>query len=262
MPRSFSQPDPDRGPRRPGSGNRPGSNSRPGVGRPNAGRNFAEQDDEDDDDGGSYNGSGSGGGSPLDKLNAYIAQKRRGARVEPQKIDPGRRLIALGIDFGVAYAISMVLVCIPFLNRFLSINIIIPIFMCGRDFLFGGRGVGKNLMGLKVVDMASGGPPSIMQAILRNAVYIAPLLILQFFDAALHLIPSHIGTGSQAFNVQPFIDPVRDVGHFALSLYVLVIVPLEAYRTYSSEDSMRLGDAIAGTCLLDSDTNFKELLPK
>ena len=240
MPRSF--PDKDKSPRR-----------RPAPGR--------LQDDDDDDDDFSSRGN-RGKASPLDKLNSYIEEKRQDARVEPIKIEAGRRTIALGIDFAAAYLLFIVISVIPFFNRFFTMPVVLPLFMCMRDFLYGGRGIGKNFMGFAVVDMRTGGPPNLIQVLTRNLVYLGPLIALQAFDSIFNFIPPSIGSGTQAFQLRQILEPFKEVFHLILSLYVLVIVPIETYRTYARDDSMRLGDALAGTCLLDSDTNFKEILPK
>lgn len=195
------------------------------------------------------------GGNPLSNLlgplNAIIEQKRQDAVVEPPKIEPGRRLIALGIDFGVAYIIFLVLSCVPLLNHFLTLALVIPVVMCVRDYFFGGRGFGKNAMGLKVVDLATGEGPGLIQVLTRNAIYLGPIIFEEFTFTIFHLLP---------FN-EVFVWIKTALG-ILVQVYVLVIVPIEIYRSLQREDSMRLGDALAGTCIVEADMNFSSLLPK
>ena len=85
---------------------------------------------------------------------------------------------------------------------------------------------------------------------MRNLVYLGPLLLLEALHLLLKILPGQ--------EVNLLLGPL-----YALAtLYVLVILPLECYRSYRREDSMRLGDEIAGTCLLDSETSFDGFLPK
>jgi uncharacterized RDD family membrane protein YckC len=193
-------------------------------------------------------------GNFLDKINQYIAEKQQGAVVEPSRIEPGKRLVALGIDFGAAYIISLVAGFIP-MQTILTNQLVIPLVLCFRDFFYGGRGLGKNLMGLRVVDMATGEGPTLKQVLVRNLIYLGPLLLLQVTERLLHLFEIHVSLTTAVVTVKEVLKAV-------LSVYVLVIVPLEAYRSYAREDSMRLGDALAGTCLVEDEMNFSEILPK
>lgn len=195
-------------------------------------------------------GAKSQSGGMLDKFNSYVDSKMADAVVQPIKVEPGRRLIALGIDFGAAFLVAIVAGFIPF-QHILTQGLVIPVVMCVRDFLFGGRGIGKNFMGLRVVDMRTGQAPSLMQVLTRNAIYLGPLVLLQLLEPLLHLI-----------TVNAILITLKGAINGIVSLYVLVIVPYEAYRSYSREDSMRLGDALAGTCLVDADMNFTEMLPR
>jgi hypothetical protein len=192
-----------------------------------------------------------GAGSFMGKLSERMETLRETAVVEPIKIEPGRRLMALGIDFGASFLLSMVLVTIPLLGRFITQQLVILAVMLGRDYLFEGRGIGKNLMGLKVVDMASGERPGIKQVLIRNGIYLGPLLLIQIVDYIVMFVP-----------LPEITSFAKQAVNLLASLYVLVIVPVEAYRSYQSKDSMRLGDALAGTCLLETDMNFNNLLPK
>ncbi|MDX1989849.1 MAG: hypothetical protein SFV17_24370 [Candidatus Obscuribacter sp.] len=195
-------------------------------------------------------GSSAQPGGLLNLFNSYVDSKMADATVQPVKVEPGRRLIALGIDFGAAFLVAIVAGFIPF-QHILTQGLVIPVVMCVRDFLFGGRGIGKNFMGLRVVDMRTGQAPSLVQVLTRNAIYLGPLVLLQLVEPLLHLI-----------TVNAILITLKGAINGIVSLYVLVIVPYEAYRSYSRGDSMRLGDALAGTCLVDADMNFTEMLPR
>jgi len=203
------------------------------------------------DDGGSSSGGASGLTGKLNKFQTWVKNRRAIAVVEPERIEPGRRLMAIGIDFGAAFIISMLIMMVPLVNRVLTQNLVLLILMCVRDYFYSGRGLGKNLMGLKVVDIFTGQPPGLKQAIVRNLVYLGPLLFLEALQRVLQLIP-----------MPQVTVPIGQVCYVVAGLYVLVILPLECYRSYQSEDSMRLGDEIAGTCLLESETDFTGILPK
>jgi uncharacterized RDD family membrane protein YckC len=181
----------------------------------------------------------------------WLASRRLLYIVEPEHIEPGRRLMAIGIDFGACFLISMVTMMIPLVNRFLDQNIVMLCLMCVRDYFYSGRGLGKNIMGLKVVDIFTGQAPSLRAAIVRNLIYIGPLLFLWALHLILGIIPFPQLNGL-----------IGQVGNFLATLYVLVILPVECYRSYQREDSMRLGDEVAGTCILESETDFTGLLPK
>jgi len=202
-------------------------------------------------DGGRSSADSSGLNAKLNQYQAWVNERRAIAVVEPEHIEPGRRLMAVGIDFGVAFIISMVVMMIPLVNRVLTQNLVLLILMCVRDYFYSGRGLGKNLMGLKVVDIFTGQPPGLKQAVLRNLVYLGPLLFLEALQRILGIFP-----------VPHVTLVIGQVGNVLAGLYVLVILPLECYRSYQREDSMRLGDEIAGTCLLESETDFTGILPK
>lgn len=194
-------------------------------------------------------------GNPLmriwENFNQRLAERREHAEFEPEHIEPGRRIIALGIDFGIGYIISLAVMLIPYLNRFFSTALVIVLFLLLRDYLFEGRGLGKNVMGFKVVDIYSGNQPSLKQAVVRNFVYLGPLLLLQIFALLLALIP-----------VPAVTTVLGKVLNALATLYVLVILPIESYRSYEREDSMRLGDEVAGTCLANSEMSFTNFLSK
>lgn len=172
-----------------------------------------------------------------------------------KKIEPSKRLIALLIDliacYLVAIVVSTVISLIPVVNRILFLNRLFSqqlclslLFMC-RDYFFYGRGIGKNLMGLQVVRTEGELPISIKQSILRNLTLTAPMLLLELTSLLpVAWLPAIV---SGAFNILE-------------AAYAIIVFPLESYRAYNREDSLRLGDVLAHTRLIESPTNFDNFL--
>ncbi len=165
--------------------------------------------------------------------------------VEPRKTDPHKRIVALLFDFAAAYLAGVIVAMIPFVNRFIPLQIVLVVALLGRDYLFGGRGIGKNLMGLRVVDARTGEAPTILQSVLRNIVLMAPFVVLQTVPLLLKFSP--FGWLNEA--VMSLINIVGMV-------YVAIVLPLESYRAYSREDGLRIGDELAGTTIIESTMDF------
>lgn len=165
--------------------------------------------------------------------------------VEGKKPDPNKRIVALLFDFAAAYLVGVIIAMIPFVNRFIPLQIVLVAVLLSRDHLFGGRGFGKNLMGLRVVDAHSGDTPTIVQSILRNIVLMAPFVVLQTIPLLLKFSP--FGW---------FNEAVMSLINIVGMLYVAIVLPLESYRAYSREDGLRFGDELAGTTIVDSTMDF------
>jgi len=121
----------------------------------------------------------------------------------------------------------------------------------GRDFLFEGRGVGKNLMGLQVVDLGNGQPCNLLQSVERNIVLVAPYVVLTLFDSVLRFVPI------------PWVtEGVKGIINVVGMIYCAVVIPIEAYRVYNREDGLRIGDDIAGTGLVEAPMDFSRILPR
>lgn len=101
-----------------------------------------------------------------------------------------------------------------------------------RDSFFGGCGIGKNLMNLKVTQARSENSISLLQAFLRNITLTAPLLLMEISA----MIPS---------SVLP--DFVREILNILETVYSVIFLPLESYRAFRREDGLRLGDRLAQT---------------
>ncbi|MDQ5935696.1 MAG: hypothetical protein QG574_3011 [Cyanobacteriota bacterium erpe_2018_sw_21hr_WHONDRS-SW48-000092_B_bin.40] len=206
--------------------------------------------------------------SPLQLWHAFnqsLEEKRADAVFEPEHIEPGRRTTALGIDFGIGFLVSMFIMLLPVVNIFLTSQMIIMIYLIFRDYFFEGRGVGKNLMGFQVVDIYSGNSPSLRQVIERNGIYLGPLLICQVLALLVNLLLPLLTHILPVQAIAPLTATVSAIGNIIVAisaLYLFVILPLESYRCYDREDSMRLGDEIAGTCLANSDMSFSNFLSR
>jgi uncharacterized RDD family membrane protein YckC len=183
--------------------------------------------------------------SLIERFNQWLAAKRADAAIEPTRIDFSKRLIALGIDFGAGFILQLIVSLIPVLNMFIKGTLVIVLFLFVRDKLFGGRGIGKNFMGLRVVDIRTGEAPSLKQILIRNATYLGPVILVELVSRILQVIP-----------VPALNTIISQALGLVCTVYELVILPLEIYRTYSREDSMRLGDELAGTCVTEADMSF------
>jgi hypothetical protein len=102
---------------------------------------------------------------------------------------------------------------IPFIGGFVNITLVLTLIFLVRDFFFEGRGIGKNFMGLQVVDRASGLPPTLLQSVQRNIVLIAPCLVSQVIALALRLVPI------------PFVDHfVKEIVNIVGMIYVVIVL--------------------------------------
>jgi uncharacterized RDD family membrane protein YckC len=167
------------------------------------------------------------------------------------RIEIGRRAVAFIIDFLVCYFAAVTIMVIPFVSRFLTVDLVLMILFLMRDFPFEGRGIGKNVMGLRVIDSATGRGPSLLQSSKRNVILIAPTLAFQMISLIMHVIPLGF--------LNHFVDQIITiVGTF----YYIIVIPLEAYRAYSRVDGQRMGDELAGTELTESAMDFSKPLPR
>ncbi len=171
---------------------------------------------------------------------------------EPKRaVEPSKRLVALLIDLVTCYIlsilISVIVSLIPLLPNLLPQPMILVVIFMSRDYFFGGRGIGKNLMGLQVVDASSGKAVTLRQSFLRNVTLAAPLIVLGL--AA--MVPAAI--------LPPLITDIIDI---LAKIYSFVVLPLESYRAFTREDSLRLGDQLAHTKIVQTQTSFDQFVPK
>jgi hypothetical protein len=197
------------------------------------------------------------------------------AAPQPVKIDAKRRIVALFVDVLVCYLAAMV-VCwiqamvaafVPFVRNFLSLQLVMGVVFLSRDFFFEGRGFGKNLMGFQVVDAQTGVPASLFQSFLRNLILIAPLVAAgviaqtptgwQLGSESTYDGVKRVATAHPVASNFGFMQVVNIIG----SLYVLIVFPMEAYRAFGRDDSLRKGDELAGTIIIEAPTDFSHFLP-
>ena len=185
---------------------------------------------------------------PVDKQEQQGAQEL--APSTQAKIAPGVRLVAFGLDFLACYLIAVFTTVIPFLKEFLPYQTVMLLLFLTRDFPFGGRGFGKNLMGLRVVDAVSEKPASLKQSVLRNIIFIAPFIAFQITNTIM---------SSASI---PWLDSaVMKIVNLICTAYVLIVLPLESYRALGRPDGLRKGDELAGTVIAEAATDFKHFLP-
>lgn len=197
----------------------------------------------------------------LDKLQSYGRYSAdEDLAVEPVRTDPGKRLVALIIDTGVGYGLGIVASFIPVLKELLGNHLVLILFLVSRDALFQGRGVGKNLMGLRVVDLKTGKGIDLVASIKRNIVVFGPTLLTTVVFSILRLLP----TGLIDQYVPGISSLLNQSAQNAISLvatlYTVVVLPYEIYRATARDDGMRWGDQFAGTTIVESNMDFSKII--
>ncbi len=194
-------------------------------------------------------------------------QDSEGGEAPAVRIEPGKRAGALLIDFVCAYfigvMISVPVTFIPFMNQFFDPKLIMPVIVLFKDALFNGRGFGKNLMGLQVVDARTGRPCTTVQSFKRNIILVAPyiaLLLVQIILNLLQLVNLPFPWWQQAHKMVH--DSITGLINIVGMIYVAVVLPMECYRAWRRPDSLRKGDEFAGTMVVDSAMDFSNPLPR
>ena len=202
----------------------------------------------------SFGGPGRSGdrqSGPPGRIPGQRSQVQKQQAVQPVRIELGKRLVALIIDFFACYLVGAAVSLIPFVNTFLPLPAVFMITFLCRDFLFEGHGVGKNLMGLRVVDVGSGQPCSLLQSVERNIVLVAPYVVMTVFQQVLRFVPL------------PWVnETVLNIINLVGMIYCAFVIPVEGYRAYNREDGLRIGDDIAGTALIEAPMDFSKFLPR
>ena len=178
-------------------------------------------------------------------------QEQGDLKAEASQVDMGKRLVAGLVDVVTGYLLGMFFNCVPFINVYVHDQLVMVLYLILKDALFNGRGVGKNLMGLQVVDIHSGQPASFLQSIKRNIVIFGPYMLLYTSNLLLKIVPNEF-VNSTVTNI------VIGVG----TIYTLVVIPWEVYRVYTRVDGMRFGDQLAGTVTVPADMDFSNPLSK
>lgn len=169
--------------------------------------------------------------------------------VEPARIAMDRRLVAFIIDVAAGWIIGLFINFIPFISVFIQAQTAMIFYLIVKDGFFDGRGIGKNLMGLQVVDIKSGEGANIGQSIKRNMVVFGPALLLYFVSSLLKVVPNDI--------VNNLVMRSVDI---ACGIYTIVAIPYEAYRAYSRPDGQRWGDHFAGCTIIEAPMDFSNFL--
>lgn len=188
--------------------------------------------------------------SRLDSFAKYGADEE--TTVQPVRVDFSKRLVAGMIDMAAAYVISMAINLVPFANVFVTSNLVMVLVLLVRDYFFEGRGVGKNCMGLQVVDIKTGLQCSLLQAVKRNIVLFGPLIILFVMALIMHIMTSLLHL-PEAVDAAVF-EVINTIG----MIYTIIVIPYEAYRVYSRADGRRFGDQFAGTAVIEAHTDFSK----
>jgi len=164
-----------------------------------------------------------------------------------------KRLTAAAIDIGILIGFWMVMSLgmlaigcsgiatkVPFLGTFgvaglaLVMTIAGLCYVVGRDVLAGGRSLGKQMMGIRVVT-AEGGPIGMVESVKRNALF-APGPAMGVLLAFVMLLP---GGGCIACLLWPL--------RAAAVLYSLGAVVWEIIQITQKPEGVRVGDEMAGT---------------
>lgn len=175
-----------------------------------------------------------------------------------QRAQPGRRFIAAwAYDYLASFWLSLGvwgilnLISGSALTDRVPLLVVTVLIYLTRDFFFEGRGVGKNFLGLQVLDVKSGKPASLAQSLIRNFVLLGPFLIYQLAVAIGFLLPTTIGA-SIVFTVK-----------CAALIYAAILLPLEGYRMHIG-GGLRIADKLAGTAVVVQTPSFRNpfSLPK
>ena len=188
------------------------------------------------------------------RLSRY--QSDEDTKVQAVRVDFGKRLVAMIIDVAAIYLGSSVVNLIPFAGGFLTQNLVAVLLLLTRDYFFEGRGLGKNLMGLQVVDVKTGLPCSFIQAVRRNIIVLGPLLAFYLIVLVVNVIDNFLHMPSNLH--EAIYQVINTIG----TLYTLVVIPYEAYRVYSRADGRRFGDNFAGTAVVEAPMDFSTPVPR
>lgn len=171
--------------------------------------------------------------------------------VVTQRPQPGRRFIAAwAYDYLACFWLSigvwgiLNLVGGTVLTDRVPLLVVTILIFLTRDFFFEGRGVGKNFLGLQVLDVKSGKPASLAQSLIRNFVLLGPYLIYHFAVAISFFLPVTFG-----------VSMVLAVKCAAL-IYAAIFLPLEGFRMHIG-NGLRIADKLAGTAVVIQSPSFR-----
>ncbi len=170
--------------------------------------------------------------------------------VVPVRAQPGRRLIAAWVyDFLVYYWLSVIFVgllnCFPGPDVFQRVPLLVVtmLMFLTRDYFFEGRGVGKNFLGLQVLDASTGNPASLKQSVIRNFLFVGPYLIYQLAVLILFFIPiSHSDLALLTIK-------------YLMQAWAILLLPIEGFLMHRGR-GMRLADKLSGTVVVFQKPDF------
>ena len=151
------------------------------------------------------------------------------------------RFVAFIIDLSICFLASLTVTLIPFVNNFLPWLVVFLMLFLIKDGIFDGRGLGKNILKLKIVDSETSESISYKQSIIRNGIIIVPIL---FFNLIYPLITPFIKN--------PQYQNYIYLGCMVISFIYFVFISLaEAYKIFYLNDTVRLGDKLAHTEVIE-----------
>jgi uncharacterized RDD family membrane protein YckC len=212
--------------------------------RDEEGRQDASDDDLD------YENNGNKG-----SVSRSRSSRRTAASVpdtSSETVDIKRRGIALMADviliFAAGLLFSPLLVVLNMIipTQFLTQTMIFMAIYVVRDYFYQGKGIGKNLMGLQVVDVTTGLPPSLAQSFKRNILFSVPIIVMGLVSL-LKYLPID----------KTFIAPVQWIVGFACNAYVVILLPAECWFA-TRDGGRRIGDKFANTHVINSDMDFSK----
>lgn len=168
-----------------------------------------------------------------------------------ERAQPGRRFVAAwAYDYLTCFWLSFVLAgAVEYLLKYpltekMPLLVVTVLIFLTRDYFFEGRGVGKNFLGLQVLDAATGRPPSLKQSIIRNFVILGPYLVYQLAVLVAYLFPIP--------NIEFVVMAVK---YEALACGMTLLL-IEGYLMHSG-NGLRLADRITGTIVVRSKPSFR-----
>ncbi|MBA3859374.1 MAG: hypothetical protein C0507_20915 [Cyanobacteria bacterium PR.3.49] len=160
------------------------------------------------------------------------------------RAQPGRRLVAAWVYDFLPYfwlaVVSMQVISYVFGSASIqNVPLMVPalLFFLSRDYFFEGRGIGKNFLGLRVIDAKTGEAPTLKQSITRNFLFVGPYLTYQLAVLILFLVPISNSTS--------ILFAVKCVAQ----AWAILLLPIEGYLMHKG-DGRRLADRLSGTTVI------------
>ncbi len=166
------------------------------------------------------------------------------------KVQAVRRIIAATpCDMLLCYWISVCLgIALSILTngvslRFTPVALLALCLFLTRDFFFEGRGIGRNLLELQVVDQKTGMAATLLQSVKRNFVLTGPFIIAETLSFFLSL-------SSCSETRVVFLGKLIAMGCFT------VLSVIDCFLIFRSS-GLRMGDKLAGTVVVKAKTSFR-----